>query len=223
MFTRLTNVLTPAELERLQTMLASTSFADGAATAGHAARRVKNNLQVPAAQTDMDPGRVLIGEALLRHEDFRNLAMPLRIMPPLFSRYEPGMSYGEHTDNAIMGRDPPVRTDIAVTVFLSAPESYVGGELMIGVDGEPRPVKLPAGSGVIYDATSLHRVEPVTQGVRLASVTWVQSVVRDAAQRELLADLSASLRFMRATAPAARETLLLAKTRANLMRMWSEL
>lgn len=222
MLRRLHDVLTPTELTQMRSMLAKMRFEDGAATAGAAARRVKNNLQAPGAQPDVEPARRIVIEALMRNAEFTLYTLPLRALPPLFSRYEPGMSYGEHTDNAIMGRDPPVRTDIAVTVFLTPPEDYVGGELTIGVDAEPESVKLRAGSAVIYDATSLHRVEPVTHGQRLAAVTWIQSCVRDAAQRDLLADLATSLRFLRAAAPTARETLLLAKSRVNLIRMWSQ-
>ena len=222
MLRRLDDVLTPVELAQMRAMLATMRFEDGGVTAGAAARRVKRNLQAVGAQVDIEPARKLVIEALMRHADFALYTFPLRALPPLFSRYEPGMSYGEHTDNAIMGREPPVRTDIAVTVFLTPPEDYDGGELTIGIDGEPETVKLRAGSAVIYEATSLHRVEPVTRGQRLAAVTWVQSFVRDAAQRELLADLAISLRFLRTAAPTARETLLLAKSRANLMRMWSQ-
>lgn len=223
MYTQLSDVLSVDERRRLDAMLAGARFVDGAATAGAAARRVKNNLQVEQGDESMNAARALVTEALLRNEAFRNHAMPLRMMPMVFSRYEPGMTYGDHTDNAIMGRDPVVRTDIAVTVFLSAPESYEGGELLIGVDGDPRPVKLRAGSAVVYDATSLHRVEPVTRGVRLAAVTWLQSLVRNSAQRELLADISIALNWLREVAPASPQTLKLAKARANLVRMWSDL
>jgi len=116
-----------------------------------------------------------------------------------------------------------VRTDLAVTLFLVAPASYDGGELIVDVDRDPRSIKLAAGCGVVYCASTLHRVETVTRGCRLAAVTWVQSVVRDAARREILADLDTSLRHARASAPNTRETLLLAKSRANLLRMWAEI
>jgi len=222
-YAQLNDVLTVDERARLDAMLAGARFEDGASTAGPAARRVKHNRQVSQSDEATSPARALVMEALVRHETFRNHAMPLRMMPIVFSRYEPGMTYGDHTDNAIMGRDPVVRTDLAVTVFLSSPESYDGGELMIGVDGDPRPVKLRAGSAVVYDATSLHRVEPVTRGVRLAAVTWIQSLVRNSAQRELLADISIALNWLREVAPASPQTLKLAKARANLVRMWSDL
>jgi PKHD-type hydroxylase len=223
MFRRLNDVLKPTELAELRTLLATTQFEDGAATAGPGARRAKRNLQASGKAQSVTPARTLVSNALMRHEDFRLHALPLRILPPLFSRYDPGMRYGAHTDNAVMGQDPPLRTDIAVTLFLTPPEDYDGGELTVGVDGAPQSVKLPAGSAVVYPATTLHRVEPVTRGQRLAAVTWVQSIVRDAAQRELLADLATALRAFQASAPNAAETLLLSKTRANLVRMWADL
>jgi len=223
MFRKFKDVLTPAEVDRLRTILHTARFEDGAATAGTGARQVKRNLQAAGREPDLEGARRVVTEALLRHEGFRIHALPLRTLPAIFSRYEPGMTYGDHTDNAIMGRETLVRTDISVTLFLSAPEEYEGGALTIDTDGEPEAVKLPAGSAVVYDATSLHRVEPVMRGQRLAAVTWVQSIIRDAAQRALLADISTTLRFLRASAPNAPETLLLAKSRANLMRMWSEL
>ncbi|MGH8596523.1 MAG: Fe2+-dependent dioxygenase [Gammaproteobacteria bacterium] len=220
MFKVFDKVLTPVELQRVQSLLASATFESGAATAGPAARNVKNNLQATATQQGLDEARAVVMGALAKNEAFRDHAFPLRMVPPVFSRYEPGMRYGEHTDNAVMGN---VRTDLALTVFLSPPESYDGGELIVDVDRDPRSIKLAAGCAVVYLATSLHRVEPVTRGRRSAAVTWIQSMVRDAAQREVLADLGVTLRFIRAGAPNTRETLSLAKARANLLRMWAEL
>jgi PKHD-type hydroxylase len=218
MMKRLDNVLTAAELQRLHTLLATATFESGVATAGVTARAVKNNLQATAVQPGIDEARTIVRQALSRNEEFRDHALPLRMVPILFSRYEPGMRYGEHTDNALMGN---VRTDLALTLFLNPPESYEGGELVVEVDRDPRSIKLRAGSAILYSATSLHRVEPVTRGQRLAAVTWVQSMVRDVAQREIIADLGAALRQVRVGAPNARETLLIAKVRANLVRMWS--
>jgi PKHD-type hydroxylase len=218
-FKLLNNVLTPAELQRLQALLATAAFEDGAATAGVAARNIKHNLQATSGQPGIEEARTLVGDALSRNETLRDHAFPLRMVPPVFSRYEPGMRYGEHTDNAMMGN---VRTDLALTLFLVAPESYDGGELVVEVDRDPRAIKLAAGCAIVYPATSLHRVEPVTRGRRLAAVTWMQSIVRDAARREILADLSTTLNHLRASTPNTRETLLLAKARANLVRMWSD-
>ncbi len=222
MFKQLDNVLSAAELAHVHTALNSASFENGVSTAGAAARKVKHNLQASSMSGNLEPLNRLVNEALLRHETLRLYAMPLRLLAPIFSRYEPGMHYGLHADNAIMGRQPAVRTDVAVTLFLTPPEHYDGGELIIGVEPNAPRVKLQAGSAVAYPATSLHRVAEITRGRRMAAVTWLQSAVRDPQQRETIADLAAALRFMRESAPAALETELIAKTRANLIRMWAD-
>ncbi len=140
----------------------------------------------------------------------------------LFSRYGSGAHYGTHVDNALMRTDVHRRTDIAVTAFLSPPDAYEGGELMIEGHAGTAKLKLAAGDAVVYPASTLHRVEPVTDGVRLAAVTWIQSHVRDPAQRELLYDLSMVRRSLESSAPDSREALLLSKVYANLIRMWAE-
>ena len=212
------DILSQEQLMCLNALLEKAVFSDGAATAGAAARRVKNNLQAKVGQPGLDEARALFGEAVLQNKAFRDFALPLRIVPPLFSRYETGMRYGEHTDNALMGS---VRTDLALTLFLNPPDAYDGGELVIDADRESRSIKLAAGSAIVYSASSLHRVEPVTRGCRQVCVTWIQSMVRDAGQREIITDLDIALGHARHSAPDVRETLLLAKVRANLLRMWS--
>lgn len=213
------DLLSQEQLRQMAAWLEKTAFVDGAATAGATARRVKNNLQAQNAQPGLEQARALFGEAVLQNAEFRDFALPLRAVPPLFSRYETGMRYGDHTDNALMGN---VRTDLALTLFLSAPESYDGGELVIETDREPRVVKLKAGCAILYPATSIHRVEVVTRGRRDVAVTWIQSMVRDAGQREIITDLGIALAHARRSLPDARETLLIAKSRANLLRMWSD-
>lgn len=212
------DILSQEQLSQMNALLEKADFADGVTTAGTAARRVKNNLQAKAAQPGLDQARALFNETVLQNKAFRDFALPLRVVPPLFSRYETGMRYGEHTDNALMGN---VRTDFALTLFLNAPESYDGGELVIEADREARTVKLAAGSAILYSANSIHRVEPVTRGRRQVAVTWIQSMIRDAGQREIIADLGIALGHARKIAPDARETLLIAKARSNLLRMWA--
>jgi len=221
MLIRLPDVLRADELTKLNALLSSMRFDDGAVTAGSAARDVKKNLQAAEQQASMDPARKLVTAALSRCEAFIDHTLPLRLVPPLFSVYEPGMQYGDHTDNALMSL-PLVRTDVAVTVFLSDPADYDGGALVVDTDGDPKSVKLAAGDAVAYSATTLHRVDPVTRGRRVVAVTWVQSLLRDDVQRALLFDLQLAIRKLREAAPGAREALLLAKARASLMRMWSE-
>jgi PKHD-type hydroxylase len=213
------NFLTGPQLQRLNAVLEKAAFADGAATAGVAARGVKNNLQANAAQPEMDEAREIFAKAVMQNKEFRDIALPLHIMPPLFSRYETGMRYGDHTDNAMMGG---TRTDLAMTLFLNPPEAYDGGELVIDADREPRSIKLAAGAAVLYPASSLHRVETVTRGRRQVAVTWIQSMLRDAGQREIIIDLSLAINRLRAIQHDSQDALLIAKTRANLLRMWSD-
>ena len=140
----------------------------------------------------------------------------------MFSRYEPGMEYGTHVDNAVMSGRPPVRSDVSLTLFLSEPDTYDGGELTIQTMTGEEQIKLPAGSIVAYPSSSLHRVAPVTRGVRVAAVTWVQSMIRDPACREILFDLEATRRSIFETQGKTREFDLVSKCFANLMRMWAE-
>ena len=211
--------LSDEQLQVLNAVLDKTVFVDGAATAGVAARRVKNNLQAKAAQPGTDQAQEIFAKAVMQSTEFRNFALPLHVLPPLFSRYETGMGYGEHTDNALMSG---TRTDLAMTLFLSPPESYDGGELVIDVDREPRRIKLAAGAAVVYPASSLHRVETVTRGRRQVAVTWIQSMLRDAGQREIINDLSRVINAIRDKQPDAQDALLLSRTRANLLRMWAD-
>jgi PKHD-type hydroxylase len=141
----------------------------------------------------------------------------------MFNRYDEDMEYGSHVDNAIMGADSPLRADVSVTLFLSEPDEYEGGGLVIHSDQHGQPIKLPAGSAVVYGASSIHRVEPVTRGRRYAAVTWAQSFVRDDRRREILLDLSDLARWTSSVAPGSAEAVKAARIRANLMRMWAEL
>lgn len=223
MFFKIEGLLSTDEIARARAALKDVKFVDGRATAGDAVRDVKNNLQVPAAEGGLDEVRQLIAAALLRSEAFSHRVLPRQLMPALFNRYDPGMQYGGHVDNAIMGGAQPLRADISITVFLSELAEYDGGSLVINSDGEARPVRMAAGGAVIYDATTIHRVEPVTRGSRLAAVVWCQSFVRDQGQREILQELAELARWARAVAPGSQEAMKVSKVRANLMRMWAEL
>src|SRR5262245_27940354 len=177
------DVLDKSEVFHIRTVLATATFVDGRATASEIAREVKHNLQAVDSGEALDGCRRTIIDRLLQQEGFKLRVLPLRILPPMFNRYDPGMEYGSHVDNAIMGSDSPVRADVSVTVFLSEPDEYEGGGLVIHGDRQGQPVKLPAGSVVVYGASSIHRVEPVTGGRRYAAVTWAQSLVRDERHR----------------------------------------
>ena len=211
----------PTEARQVRDRVLSLKFVDGSATAGVFARTVKRNQQLensPETQKLQD----FVMQALIRSVEFERFALPRNMKPIMFSRYEPGMEYGTHVDNAVMSGRPPVRSDVSLTLFLSEPDSYDGGELTIQTMTGEEQIKLPAGSIVAYPSSSLHRVTPVTRGVRVAAVTWVQSMIRDPACREILFDLEATRRSIFETQGKTREFDLISKSFANLMRMWAE-
>lgn len=211
------DVLGADSLAEIRATLAEIPFEDGARTAGWSARAVKDNEQAREGATL----RLLRGRvegAILGHELFQLAARPRALTPLLFSRYRAGRAYGSHVDNALIGG---LRTDLSFTLFLSEPDSYEGGELVIEGTGGEDEVKLPAGHLFLYPATALHRVAPVRAGERLAAVGWAQSWVREADRRELLFDLEKARRGLFAASGSTREGDLLAKCAANLMRMWA--
>jgi PKHD-type hydroxylase len=214
------NVLSAAEVAHICESLARVPFQDGRATAGPAAREVKINEQAVGSNSEVAALARSVKSALERHPTFNDVAWPLRWSNLMFSRYVPGQRYGLHTDDACMYDDHgwPLRTDISFTVFLSDPDSYDGGELrFLEATGERR-AKPPAGSVVLYPTGVLHEVTPVTRGVRLACVGWVQSLIRRADQREILFDLNRVRRELL----DGEAKLHLDKAVGNLIRMWGE-
>jgi PKHD-type hydroxylase len=211
------NVLSAEEVKLVRAALKRARFIDGRATAGFAARMVKNNLQAEGSLRSLDTIRKLVAERVLGNEVFRLAVRPKALSPLLFSRYEKNMHYGSHVDDALMDG---MRTDVSFTLFLSEPASYDGGELTIESTAGEEAFKLAAGALVAYSATSLHRVSAVTRGVRLGAVT--RSFVRDPAQRELLFDLDTARRRLFAREGKSTEFDLISKSFANLLRMWVE-
>jgi len=218
------HVLAPDQVMLARSWLANERFVDGKLSAGVAARRVKANEEALRGTEGLERLDRLVMESLTKHPVYRNGALPLRAATPMYARYGPGMTYGEHLDDPIMGAEGmPYRSDVAVTVFLSAPEDYDGGELTVRLPYGEQRVKLPAGDAVLYPAGSIHHVSPVTRGERLVAVTWVQSAVRDPARRELLYGLNSAREALLARAPAAEETAQVNAAYLNLVRMWCEL
>jgi PKHD-type hydroxylase len=217
------NLIDQATVTRLRDWLATATFEDGRVTAGGNARLIKRNEQVSSAPDRCDPRleemQDLIKGLLWNHELFMVAAQPSKIKPPLFSRYLPGMSYGTHIDNALMGA---MRSDLSLTLFLSDPVDYEGGELIIDFSTGERAFKLPAGSAILYATTAPHRVAEVSRGQRLAAVTWIRSLVRDPAAREILLDLKTAQRRLSAQLGKTPEIDLLGKTYTNLLRRWIE-
>jgi PKHD-type hydroxylase len=218
----------PAELlEETRAVFACGRFQEGARTAGWHARSLKNNLQLDPAQPAVKKVQKKILAALWAHDLVRSSALPKAFRPLLFSRYETSMSYGRHVDDALMGgldemHSRQTRTDVSFTIFLNLPEEYEGGELVMESAAGEQSYKLPAGYAVFYPSTTLHRVNEITTGARLAVVGWLQSFVPDAAKREMLFELDAVRRavFQREGKSAEFDTL--AKVYSNLLRMWAE-
>lgn len=213
------NVLSASDLETVRAALCRARFVDGRATAGFAARTVKNNTQAEGSDRSLETVRKLVSERILAHGVFRLAVRPKALTPVMFSRYEPGMNYGSHVDDALMHG---LRTDVSFTLFLSDPQSYEGGELVIESAGGEDAIKLAAGSLIAYPTTTLHRVNEVTRGQRLAAVGWARSFIRDSARRELLFDLDTARRQMFARDGKSGEFDLVSKSLANLLRMWAE-
>ncbi|MDI5935281.1 Fe2+-dependent dioxygenase [Halomonas kalidii] len=214
----------PAELlQRVQATLADASFRDGRETAGWHARTVKLNQQADSRQPEVAALRQALTAELQRHPLFQMAARPKRIKPLMFSRYEQGMSYGNHVDDAVMATPQgAMRSDLSFTLFLNDPDSYDGGELLIDSTAGEQTYKLPAGALILYPSSTLHRVEPVTRGQRLAAVGWTQSQVRDPQQREILFDLDTTRRQVFEESGKSRTFDMLSKSLANLLRMWAD-
>ncbi len=213
------NVLDAAELAELCRALESVRFLDGRATAGYAAREVKDNRQADPRDRKAAVLRTNVEERILANELFRLAARPKQLTPILFSKYEPGRRYGSHVDDALMGG---MRADVSFTLLLSEPASYDGGELVIESASGDEAFKLDAGSMIVYPATSLHRVTEVTRGERLAAVGWARSYIRDEAQRELLFDLDTARMRIFSREGKSEDYDLLSKSSANLLRMWAD-
>ncbi|EXJ16277.1 Fe2+-dependent dioxygenase [Imhoffiella purpurea] len=224
MLLTITELLNPAQLSKIQDILAGSSFVDGKLTAGLAAARVKHNQELgPDPERQRLLTRIVMA-SLGQHPTFRFGALPCKVAELIFARYTPGMAYGDHVDDPIMGSSGPrFRSDVSMTLFLNPPESYEGGELVVRTAFGEHRIKLPAGDAVIYPSSSLHRVAEVRSGERLVALTWIQSYVRDPAQRELLYELNLARERLLADAPGQEATAYVDRSYANLVRMWSDL
>ncbi len=218
-------LLDAPRIQHLRQQLEAAPWVDGRVTAGHQSGRVKQNRQIaedtPLAQQLGD----VILSALERNPLFISAVLPNRVYPPLFNRYDPQMNFGSHVDNAVRlipGSGAKIRTDVSATLFLSEPDQYDGGELLIEDLYGMHSVKLATGDLIVYPASSLHRVTPVTRGTRLAAFFWVQSLIRDDAQRTLLFDLDRAIQRLNATHADEAARLQLTGSYHNLLRMWSE-
>lgn len=227
MIYQLPDMLSAAQIAQIRGEMDPGRMVDGMQSAGANVAGIKNNRELSPQSGAIDRLNDIVQKALAANNDFRIIAMPQTVSPFIFSAYRVGEGYGDHTDNAVMGGGA-MRTDLAMTIFLSDPAEYDGGELVIDTDIRPTPFKAPPGHAVIYPAFSLHRVEPVTRGVRLAAVTWIQSQVRAPQHRQSLIDIAQTLSWMERTFPQGQAHLhpefrRLQKVHVNLMRLWAEL
>ena len=225
MMLRIPALLTPEEVRECRQAMEAADWQDGRTTAGHLAARVKSNLQLPVDSPLAQKMGTLILDKLSRNPLYLSAALPLRVLPPRFNRYEGGGTYGNHIDNALFvipGTAIKVRTDVSTTVFFSDPDEYEGGELVVEDTFGHQSVKLAASDAILYPGTSLHRVNPVTQGTRYASFFWTQSLVQSDEQRRLLFDLDQSIQQLTADCPDHPRLSALSGTYHNLLRMWSQ-
>jgi len=220
------DVLTQEQVRIARAKLDAADWVDGKVTAGYQAQRVKDNHQLPEGH----PVAVELGEMVLtglaRSPLFMSAALPLKVFPPMFNRYTGGGHFGTHVDTAIRQMATTgqrIRTDVSATLFLTSPEEYDGGELIVEDTYGVHSVKLPAGHLVVYPATSLHRVEPVTRGARISSFFWVQSMIRSDADRAMLLELDASIQRLAVELPASPLGVQLTGVYHNLLRRWAEM
>jgi PKHD-type hydroxylase len=225
MMLHIPKLLEPEVVAHCRQVLLDAEWTDGRVTAGHQSTRVKHNRQIlEGSPVARELGDVVL-EALERSPLFVSAALPQRVFPPLFNRYDRDMVFGPHVDNALRaspGSPVRMRTDLSATLFLSDPDSYDGGELVVDDTHGSHPVKLPAGDLILYPASSVHHVVPITRGCRLASFFWIQSLVRDDGQRALLFDLDNAIRRLGADHPAHPSVVQLTGVYHNLLRSWAE-
>lgn len=227
MLIRIPDLLSPDEILAIRRLIDSADWTDGNATSGHQSALAKQNRQLPETSAAARQAGALILDRLSASPLFVSAALPFKVFPPLFNRYEGGETFGVHVDNAVRaqaGSDFRIRSDLSATVFLSAPEDYDGGELVIDDTYGEHRIKFAAGDMVLYPASSLHEVTPVTRGARVASFFWIQSMVRDDGERRLLFDLDGSVQALSAR-HGGRDPQVIGLTGLyhNLLRKWGDL
>jgi PKHD-type hydroxylase len=219
-------LLSPTELADIRAVLDQAEWVDGRMTAGSQSAEIKRNAQIPLDSPVLPNLQNRMLRALTSNPTWLSATLPAQILPPMFNRYEGGQTFGVHVDNAIRvipGEGRQIRTDVSCTVFLSEPDEYDGGELIVEGHYGAQSVKLAAGSAVVYPSTSLHQVTPVTRGARVASFFWIQSMLRDAAKREMLFDLDQSIQSLGGDLGAnAPDVVRLTGIYHNLIRQWAE-
>lgn len=227
MILHIPELLTKQQVQSIrQAMEQDNQWISGKSTAGGQAQQIKNNLQIDAGSELYQQLSQFVCQQIRHAPLMQSFALPKEILAPMFNCYQDSGHYGNHVDNAIhymAGKNQAVRTDVSMTIFLSEPDEYAGGELIIEDTYGAHEVKLDAGDAVVYPATSLHRVDPVTQGARIAAFTWVQSMVKDDWQRSMLFNLDMTIINLRQKLGDCEETVNLTSHYHNLLRQWAEL
>src|ERR1700759_3516261 len=231
MLLTLPDILTPEQVATAREKLLAAEWTDGRVTAGYMAQEVKRNAQIPEGSPVAREVGDMVLAGLARSPLFMSAALPLRVFPPMFNSYSGGQTFGTHVDTAIRQlatTGQRIRTDLSATLFLTAPEDYDGGELIVEDTYGSKSVKLPAGHMVLYPATSLHRVEPVTRGARVSSFFWIQSMIRQDAHRTLLFDLDTAIQRLAASEHAKEDDIKTSSVQLtgvyhNLLRQWAEM
>jgi PKHD-type hydroxylase len=225
MLVKIPELLSAEQVNRFRQVLSNSEWIGGQATAGHQSAAAKSNMQLREDDQNAKELGDLILAALESNPLFMAAALPLKVFPPLFNRYQVGNSFGNHVDNAIRqvtGTPHRVRTDLSATLFFSSPHEYDGGELVIEETYGLHAIKLPAGSMILYPSSSLHHVRPVTRGSRLASFFWIQSMVRDDGERALLFDLDLAIQRLSTDVPEHTSILELTSLYHSLLRRWAD-
>jgi PKHD-type hydroxylase len=219
------DILTAEQVTRARRVFEQAEWVDGKVTAGHQSSRAKDNMQLPENSAAAQELGAMVMDALGQSPLFISAALPLRVFPPLFNRYSGGQSFGTHVDNAIRritGTPHRIRTDLSATLFLANPDEYDGGDLMVEDTYGSHSIKLPAGHMILYPATSLHHVRPVTRGERVASFFWIQSMVRDDGQRTILFDLDTAIQRLNVDHRDHPSAVQLTGVYHNLLRQWAD-
>ncbi|KAA3621102.1 MAG: Fe2+-dependent dioxygenase [Proteobacteria bacterium] len=222
MLVTIESVLDAPALRQVRRILDESSFVPGTASAGARAAKVKNNSELPLGAAELDALNNIVMSRLVQNSVYRDAVLPLKIAAPFYARYTSGMYYGPHVDDPVMGEGPRYRSDVSITVFLNAPDEYDGGELCVQTVFGEREIKLGAGSAVLYPSSSVHLIKEITRGVRLVAVTWAQSMVSSAEQRDLLFTLARARNELHETAADSDAATWVDQAYVNLVRMWSQ-
>jgi len=223
MISKIPNLLNKEQLQKLSSIIDTSSFVDGRLTTVGPTNKIKNNLEMKRDDQTGPIVNQIVSQALAANSEFRNITYTRRMTPPIISLYKPGMEYREHTDAPLMElNNTPFRTDISTTIFLSDPDSYDGGALVLKSPFGTESYKLAAGDAVVYSTTMLHRIEPVTRGERVVVIFWCESLVRDAAKRSMLTDLNRVTGKVADLVPDSDESRILIQLYSNLLKMWAD-